>query len=394
MKARVMLSSVVKDTIPLGKTAGLRQIWHDADGLISRLQAWGYENDAKVPFGALRREIAQHLTNKYGFEVYIFEDVPGEGRPPAEETVLQATSSDLVIGIFGSSVGWTVPDQDPLTPTLREWRAVLQTPLKFRVFWLKGSVKPPSVSGELGKVLQELTKYKTGKTFTEFTDACDLFAKIDRDVQFYINQAVMKYVRDIIVKEPGSESEDWLLSDYRRRHQKMMSALEGVAQSLQVFGEWQINDYKQPVSLNCVPDSFAIPESRKFAAYVIDNEAENRAPGSPGRLHFVAAFGGITDGQIRRHIGNIEGTEIYKGAWGFFASEGQNGTQCVYLPNCTSSLVMQSRLSQAQEWLRARIWKIQELSHRRQQILDLIGPASLPAAKPVRGTRAAGIRRR
>ena len=215
MKARVMISSVVKDVVRLGNTDRLSGIWHDANGLVSRLETWGYEAGKNVPFAALRREIARHLTSKYGFDVYIFEDVPGEGRPPAEETLLQATKSELVIGIFGSLTGWTVPDQDPLTPTLREWRAVLQTPLKFRLFWLRGSVKPQSIAGELGKVLQELSEYKTGKTFAEFSDACDLLVKIDRDVQFYINQAVQRYVRDVIAKEPSSESEDWLLSDYR-----------------------------------------------------------------------------------------------------------------------------------------------------------------------------------
>lgn len=390
MKARVMISSVVKDIVPLGNTSRLRNVWHDPDGLIGRLRAAGYEGGTDVSFGALRPEIARHLTNKYSFEVYIFEDLPGEGRPPAEETVLEATNSDLVIGIFGSLTGWPVPDQDPLTPTLREWRAVLQTPLKFRVFWLKGSVKPASLPGDLGKVLQQLAEYKTGKTFTEFSDACDLFVKIDREVQFYINRAVKKYVSDILAKEPGSESEDWLLSDYRSRHQKMISAFGRVANSLQIGSVWPVNDHKQPVSLNCVPDSFSIPESRKFAAYVFDTEAENRTPGSLGKLHFIAAFGGITDAQIRRHIGNIEGTEIYKGAWGFFASEAQTGIQCVYLPHCTSSLIMQSRLSQAQGWLPTRIQKIRELADRRQQILDLIGATTLPRPKPVRGTRVLG----
>jgi hypothetical protein len=119
-----------------------------------------------------------------------------------------------------------------------------------------------------------LAGYKTAKTFTEFSNACDLFAKVDREVQAYINRAVKKYVSDILAREPGSESEDWLLSDYGSRQQKMMSAFERVAHSLQMGGEWQISDQKQPVSLNCVPDSFAIPESRKFAAYVFDNEAE------------------------------------------------------------------------------------------------------------------------
>ena len=163
----------------------LKDVWSDPENLLERLKKGGYRKENEVPFGAIRNEIAQHLERKYGFDVYTFEGSPGQGRAPAEETVMEAKKSDLVIGIFGASTGWTVPDQDPLTPTLPEWRAALETPLKFRVFWVSGSVKPESVPGELGKVLQALSEYKTGKIYVEFLDACDLLSKIDRDVQFY-----------------------------------------------------------------------------------------------------------------------------------------------------------------------------------------------------------------
>ena len=312
MQARVMVSSVMKDSISLGNPSILKGIWSDPENFLGRLKKNGYRAESGVPFAAIRNEIAHHLKQKYGFDVYTFEGSPGQGRAPAEETVLEARKSDLVIGIFGASMGWTVPDQDPLSPTLREWRAALETPLKFRVFWLSGSVKPESVPGQLGRVLQSLSEYKTGKIYTEFLDACDLFAKIDRDVQFYINRAVKKYVSDIVSKEPSTEHEDWLLSDYRTRNQKMMSALSGAARSLKISTDWLLQDYSQPVSLNCVPDSFSIPESRKFVAYVFDAEVETRVAGSLGKLHVIAAFGGITEGQIRRHVVWYEAERILR----------------------------------------------------------------------------------
>jgi hypothetical protein len=167
----------------------------------------------------------------------------------------------------------------------------------------------------------------------------------------------------------------------------MMSALSEAARSLKISTDWLLQDYRQPVSLNCVPDSFSIPESRKFVAYVFDTEVESRVVGSLGKLHIIAAFGGITEGQIRRHVGNMEGTEIYKGAWGFFASEAQTGIQCVYLPYCTSSLAMQARLSEAQDWLSTHAKKIEQLSERRKKILDLIGPSTLKQLNPVQGAK-------
>jgi hypothetical protein len=103
-----------------------------------------------------------------------------------------------------------------------------------------------------------------------------------------------------------------------------------------------------------VPDNFSIPESKKFAAYIFDDEVSTDASEARGRLHVVAAFGGITDLQVRRHLGNFEAAEVYFDSWGLYACVPGSGTQCVYLPQCVNSLVMQSKLSGAISWLNER----------------------------------------
>lgn len=375
MKARVMISSVVNDEIPLGKTASLEGWWYEAVSFAKRLSEANLAPTAttQIPFSFVRGEIFRHLQGKYGFDAYAFEFTPSAGRAPQDETISEALKSHLVIGIFGSKAGWKVPDQDPLTPTLREWRAALLTPLKFKVFWLRGSISPQKLPGELGSVMRAISDYKTGKIYWEFVDLVDLLNKIDAVVREHLNTATISYAKDVLVKEPTDETEQWLLSPYRSRQKKMLTALETVAGSLGTKkGVITLGDQQQRVSLHAVPDSFSIPESRKFAAYVFDDEVATRKSKESGRLHFIAVFGGITDLQIRRHLGNLEAAKMYSASWGFYASEPGSGTQCVYLPRCANSLRMQSAMARAIDWLTQHAKEVAALAELRARILDLL----------------------
>jgi hypothetical protein len=370
MRARVMISSVINDEIALGALAPLKNVWFEADAVQERLGAKGSGDN--VGFALIRTEIVHHLKGKYDFDVYYFEGTPGEGRAPEEETVREARKSHLIIGIFGSKLGWPVPDQDPLTPTLREWRAALETRLKFKLFWWKNSIAAKELGGELGSVIQAITDYKEGKVYLEFRSAADLFVKIDQVVQDYLNRAIVRYATDTVAKEPSSESERWLLASYRDRARTMKTALSSVARTLGIQDDVLIlSSHKQPVRVYSVPDAFSIAEARKFAAYIFDEEAEEHRRGQLGWLPIVCCFRGITDSQIRRHLGNIEATEIYPGPWGFYASEPISGRQCLYLIRCDNSLRMESSLSRAITWLVSRHDVIASLAKRRKQILDI-----------------------
>lgn len=373
MPARVMVSSVTKDDIPLGDIGKLKDFWYEADTLRERLQPVGQPLTAapRISFTVARIEIQHHLECKYGFEVYNFQDTPTDSGAPEKVTILETHRSHIVIGIFGSQTGWTVPDQDPLTPTFREWRAALESPLKFKVFALKDSfsVRKPR---KLEEIIQAITDYKSGQIYKEFEDAVGLFASIDRAVRDYLNKAVISYARDYVAKQPNSQTERWLLLPYRLRVKEMMAALIRTAEWLKVKQQLLIlGSTAQPLQLHCVPDNFSIPESKKFAAYIFDDEVSPKNPADPGKLHIVASFGVVTDLQIRRHLGNFEAAEVYSAPWGLYAAVPASGMQCVYLPRCINSLVMQSRLSGAISWLDERAPEVMSLAMRRSQILRL-----------------------
>jgi len=381
MPARVMLSSVTKDDILLGDIGSLKDSWYQFATLQERCKQKNAppKKDPRIDFTSVRAELTNHLEGKYGFEVYNFQNRPADGGSPQGVTILETHRSQLVIGIFGSQGGWKVPDQDPLTPTFREWRAALEQPLKFKLFVLKGSLalrKPP----ELEDLMTAITDYKRGTIYSEFEDAADLFARVDRTMHDYLNKAVISYASDVVAKQPNSETERWLLLPYRTRVAEMSKALERIAASLRVNGNiLTLSSVAQPIALHCVPDNFSIPESKKFAAYIFDDEVSASNADGTGLLHIVAAFGGVTDLQIRRHLGNFEAAEVYSAPWGFYATVPSSGMQCVYLPRCVNSLTMQSRLSEAISWLVERAEEIGELAVRRGQILKLIFKRDVPA---------------
>jgi hypothetical protein len=382
MPARVMLSSVTKDDLSLGDIGKLKDFWYQSETLPVRLQqnGWTPKAGSRIDFAFARSEIQQHLAGKYGFEVYNFQNTPTEGASPEKATIFETRRSQLVIGIFGSQTGWRVPDQDPLTPTFREWRAALESPLKFKVFVLKGALSA-KMSPVLNGLIQDITDYKRGVLYQEFADAVDLFTAVDRAVCEYVNKAVVRYAQVYAARQPTTETERWLLLPYRTRVEEMIGALEREAQRLGVKQEMlTLGSVSQPVELHCVPDNFSIPESEKFAAYIFDDEVSTDSSGAFGKLHIVAAFGSITDLQVRRHLGNFEAAEVYSDSWGLYACVPGSGMQCVYLPRCVNSLVMQSNLSGAISWLNDRAEEITAVARRRRQILNLV-PSSAASAK-------------
>jgi hypothetical protein len=383
MKPQAMISSVTKDRIPLGSLNKLKSIWFESDKFAQRLTSAGFkiESGSMISFDFVRQEIKRHLVGKYAWDVYLFEDHAGE-KSGERDTLDAVKDSQLVIGIFGSSTGWQLGDHDPLSPTLREWRTALSTPLKFRLFWWKDSIDAGKLSGEVGDVLRKIVDYASGKMYNKFSDAVDLFIRIDQAVQEYMHLAVFRYVKYAVPGE-DEESEDWLLSAYRARHSKMQAAFERQSQALGMTeSAIQIGSgHQQAIALHSTPDSFSIPESRTFAAYVFDDEASARRLKDMGRLHFVAVFGNVTETQIRRHLGNFEAAEVFKAEWGYFRMEPSTGIQAVYLPHCTNSLMMQARMSEALEWLTLKAEKIAELAVYRQQLLHLSQSRAAPDVK-------------
>jgi hypothetical protein len=208
MPARVMLSSVTKDDLPLGDIGKLRDFWYQAETMETRLRQSGAASTpgARIDFTFARAEIQRHLEGKYGFEVYNFQNTPTDGASPEKATILETRRSHLVIGLFGSQTGWKVPDQDPLTPTFREWRSALESLLKFKVFILKGALSIKMPAG-MNTLMSDITNYKRGVIYQEFGDVVDLFLSIDAAVRDYISKAVIRYAQDYAARQPTTETE-------------------------------------------------------------------------------------------------------------------------------------------------------------------------------------------
>jgi len=116
----------------------------------------------------------------------------------------------------------------------------------------------------------------------------------------------------------------------------MQSALKRVASGIGISDNCiPIGEHRQPISFHCVPDEFGVAEARNFVAYVFDDEPAGRSPKTLGRLAIIACFRSVTDGQIRRHFGSVEASEVYPGSWGFYAAVPISGRQALLPKLCT-----------------------------------------------------------
>jgi hypothetical protein len=414
MAAQIMISSVSRDRIPLGDIAILEDTWHKSSTLLERLEGkkGSTQPGGDVSFDSIRSEVARHLSEKYGFDAFDFKTGSDQGPSPERQTLDAAKRAHLVIGIFGYSKGFRPRDNNPLSPTLREWAEALQTPEKFLVFWLKGKAAP-EVLGPAWQVLKDIQDYKTGKIFKEYENAADLFQKIDAEVQAYLNLSVRTHHLRIASKSVTEEAQQLQMESYPGRSQLMRDALETVCGGMRNWSNdsLELDGRLVPVKLHTVPDHFSIAESKKFVAYVFDDEARQHIEKDAGRLHIVAVYGNITVQQVRRHLGNYEGARVFTDSWGCYACEPGSGKQCVYLPQCRSTPAMHGALGLANTWLNEHAAEIADQSRFRGEMLDLLqiwglppgGAGALPsgvavpprkpsgrAAKAPRKTRVAG----
>src|SRR3989304_10631825 len=77
---------------------------------------------------SVKEIIINNSTLREFFDVFLFEDLPAKGKPPASTYLKQVDNSDIYIGIVGNEYG--VKGEDGLSPTEREFRRFIKKPEK------------------------------------------------------------------------------------------------------------------------------------------------------------------------------------------------------------------------------------------------------------------------
>jgi len=230
---------------------------------------------------------------------------------------------------------------------------------------------------------------------------------IEKGVQA-IGQAVARMAA-VSVREwrrrVGAEGEalEWVSKTYSERSALLVSTVLGALEQYEGSGtraitlrraggetptliEIQIEKARLCATLTGVPDSFGIPEARKYCGYPFREDgihlAEARGSRAIGPVHLVAAYKRVTEGQIRAHIGNPD-ISIIRTPFGYFCQDRSQAIQVGYLVEIDDSSRARQRANDLLEWLVGDpvFAGIRDLAVRRS-VMSRPGPVGERSARP------------
>jgi hypothetical protein len=119
-------------------------------------------------------------------------------------------------------------------------------------------------------------------------------------------------------------------------------------------GEIEADKARLVFTVTGVPDSFGVPEARKYAGYPFREDTDHlqAAQGTRalGPIHIVAVHKRVTESQIRAHVGNPD-IAIIRTSFGYFSQDRSQATQVAYLTDITDSTVARRRAHELLVWL-------------------------------------------
>jgi len=104
-----------------------------------------------------------------------------------------------------------------------------------------------------------------------------------------------------------------------------------------------------PVLFSVCPDRFSYPDAARHVGYPFRTRTDEWADRA-GPLDIILLFRGITDTQIRRHLGNPD-IEIVRERWGYFAVDPEQAIQVAYLTECDAPPQVGRRVRDFLGWL-------------------------------------------
>lgn len=97
----------------------------------------GNQKELKKERLAVKEAIFENTVLRKFFDVFMFEELPAKGKPPALTYLKEVDDSDIYIGIIGNKYG--IKDKDGFSPTEREFRRFLKRKKQQEIlFYLRG----------------------------------------------------------------------------------------------------------------------------------------------------------------------------------------------------------------------------------------------------------------
>jgi hypothetical protein len=320
---------------------------------------------------SLRAQLKTLLQAAYPFmNVELAEDwTAGRKGSPEELSVAGARWSDLMLGIFVEQAGYK--DAAGLHATERELATALQDSWDKVLFFAHQGLVDSLAAQPAGyrDLISRVMAYKDGKNVAIFHTKDALFQAVFDAVAGHAAAALRRYPSRTSGK--SAVEAEWELMTFSERHGAILGAFEKLAGDVKdigaigslgdpeprqehVFYRMAVHPPKRkplslPVIVSVCPDRFSFAEAARFVGYPFRTMTAGWTD-VLGPLHIVCVYRSVTDGQIRRHLGNPD-IRVAKEAWGFFARDPERSIQGLYLTRCEDVTSLRTRLHDALEWL-------------------------------------------
>ena len=344
--------------------------------------------------GEFRKEVALRIRNCFPFlSVFINEDPSSGGRGSTYDSInAWAAECDLFVGILVGRYGFQ--DESGFSATHLEFNAAEeQNREKMLVFIEKRLRDPKARRGEglpaqyehlLNRLTKTLRKGRIVKLFETWEELSD---QIVQQIAGYCAKALCAAAGNAPARAVSkSEGESkWELMTFTDRAAAMRKAFKDLSrhtpEGLKITDEGgragqtlrQVSgkgdryrylltmrtgdaEYSVPVLFSVCPDRFSYPEAARYVGYPFRTRTDDWDDAA-GPLDIILLFRGITDAQIRRHLGNPD-VEITREDWGFFAADPEQAIQAAYLTRCDSPEDIERQVREFLGWLYAsRRWR-------------------------------------
>lgn len=344
--------------------------------------------------GEFRKEIALRIKACFPFlSVFINEDPSSSGQGSTYDSInAWAAECDLFIGILVGRYGFE--DASDFSATHLEFNAAEEQRREKMLIFIEKRLRDPKARRKDGlptqyeHLLNRLTKtLRRGRIVKLFETWEELSDQIIQQIAAYCAKAISAAAGHGPARA-GSKSDEeskWELMTFTDRAAAMRKAFKDLSrytpdglkitdeasrteQTLkQVSGKGDRYrylltmrtgdaEYAVPVLFSVCPDRFSYPDAARYVGYPFRTRTDDWNDAA-GPLDIILLFRGITDAQIRRHLGNPD-MEITREGWGFFAIDPELAIQAAYLTRCDSPHDVERQVREFLGWLYAsRQWR-------------------------------------
>lgn len=339
----------------------------------SRAESKVFSGDAKVALTDLRKRLQKSLhslrwsntpaedseavsSDQQIFDVWIHENEQAKStkRSPFELSLDEIRKADIVIVLYNGEAGWKLDDRGIGICQAEFQEAVSR---RSNIVYLIEIDPLPKPKGKSDREFQkELQRYGSFKKSV----------KSEAELQQAVLELLQKAVAELVKRgASGSRSRDrglaldWSRLDMNRRRDEMKRAL---ATELFISDEEvpadgpckvELDESRLVACLHAVPGAMGVAAAREMLGQPFLRDhfwADELSEQTPGIVHLVACYKGVTENQASKIIGTPD-TMTVASDFGVYAADHVQQIQMIFLANCADTVALAVAVRRLQEWL-------------------------------------------